>query len=191
MILTNIGSGTSITRNLETGINLCLVTPGKIDIQDQEKLEELNVTSEILATVSDKAFYRTDMDIETYSKTDDDEDSPNAVVGAILTKQVEDDNNSKLLVFSNNVFATNAPIQINTQYYMYAIDLYNNQDAILNSLSYLTEREDTITIRKDIEIVDYAVTESQHQIILTIIFGLPIFIIIIGIIVWQVRRRKK
>ena len=74
---------------------------------------------------------------------------------------------------------------------MYAIDLYNNQDAILNSLSYLTEREDTITIRKDIEIVDYAVTESQHQIILTIIFGLPIFIIIIGIIVWQVRRRKK
>ena len=191
MILTNIGSGTSITRNLETGINLCLVTPGKIDIQDQEKLEELNVTSEILATVSDKAFYRTDMDIETYSKTDDDEDSPNAVVGAILTKQVEDDNNSKLLVFSNNVFATNAPIQINTQYYMYAIDLYNNQDAILNSLSYLTEREDTITIRKDIEIVNYAVSESQHQIILTIIFGLPIFIIIVGIIVWQVRRRKK
>ena len=45
--------------------------------------------------------------------------------------------------------------------------------------------------RKDIEIVDYAVTESQHQIILTIIFGLPIFIIIVGIIVWQVRRRKK
>ena len=99
MILTNIGSGTSITRNLETGINLCLVTPGKIDIKDQEKLEDLNVTTEILATVSDKAFYRTDMDIDTFSKTDDDEDSPNAVVGAILTKQVEDDNNSKLLVF--------------------------------------------------------------------------------------------
>ena len=37
MILTNIGSGTSITRNLETGMNLCLVTQGKIDIQDQEK----------------------------------------------------------------------------------------------------------------------------------------------------------
>ena len=191
MILTNIGSGTSITRNLETGINLCLVTPGKIDIEDQEKLEDLNVTTEILATVSDKAFYRTDIDIDTFDKTDDDEDAPNAVVGAILTKQVDGDNNSKLLVFSNNVFATNAPIQINTQYYMYAIDLYNNQDAILNSFSYLTEREDTITIRKDIEIVDYAVTESQHQIILTIIFGLPIFIIIVGIIVWQVRRRKK
>lgn len=191
MILTNIDSGTSITRNLETGINLCLVTLGKIDIEDQEKLEDLNVTTEILATVSDKAFYRTDIDIDTFDKTDDDEDAPNAVVGAILTKQVDGDNNSKLLVFSNNVFATNAPIQINTQYYMYAIDLYNNQDAILNSLSYLTEREDTITIRKDIEIVNYAVSESQHQIILTIIFGLPIFIIIVGIIVWQVRRRKK
>ncbi len=191
MILTKIENGTRITKNLETGINLCFVTPGKIDIKNQEELKKLKVTSEILATVSDKAFYRTDMKIETYNKTDKDKEIPNAIVGAILTKQVNNDNNSKLLVFSNNVFATNAPIQVNSQYYMYAIDLYNNKDAILNSLSLLTEREDTITIRKDIEIVNYAVTESQHQIILAIIFSLPVFIIIIGIIVWQVRRRKK
>ena len=48
-----------------------------------------------------------------------------------------------------------------------------------------------ITIRKDTETSAYTVTQSQNIIILSIIFAIPVMIIIVGIIVWQVRRRRK
>ena len=83
-------------------------------------------------------------------------------------------------------------IQIDIQYYSYAIMLYNNEDVLLNSISYLTENESNITIRKTGETVTtYNVTAQQTRIVLAIIFAIPIFIIILGIIIWQVRRRKK
>ena len=71
------------------------------------------------------------------------------------------------------------------------MDFYNNRDVLLNSVSYLTDREETITIRKNLEAVNYDVTETQNRIVLTVIFGLPVLIIIIGIFVWIMRRRKK
>lgn len=62
---------------------------------------------------------------------------------------------------------------------------------MINSVSYLTQRTDTITIRKDSDSVSYTVTEAQHNLIMIVIFLVPVLIIIIGIIVWQIRRRKK
>ena len=82
-------------------------------------------------------------------------------------------------------------ISLNSQYYLYAYELYNNEDLALNSIAYLTGRDDTIMIRKDTETTTYTVTEQQQVIVLTIIFSVPAVIIIAGIIVWQVRRRKK
>ena len=83
------------------------------------------------------------------------------------------------------------PIPDNAGYVTYAIKLYNNADMILNAVSYLNEREDSITIRKNGDQVSYTVTEQQNNIIMAIIFIIPVLIIIAGIIVWQVRRRKK
>ena len=61
----------------------------------------------------------------------------------------------------------------------------------MNSISYLVDREEDITARKDTGTVTYTATEQQDIIIRCIIFAVPILIIIIGIIVWQIRRRKK
>ena len=74
---------------------------------------------------------------------------------------------------------------------MYALDFYNNEDLAMNSIAYLTDRENMITIRKNTEITPYTVTEQQNSIILAVIFTIPVVIVVIGIIVWQVRRRKK
>ena len=54
------------------------------------------------------------------------------------------------------------PVQI-SGYTMYTVSLYNNADMLLNSVSYLNEREDTITIRKTCEEVTYTATEEQHN----------------------------
>lgn len=96
-----------------------------------------------------------------------------------------------MIVFANTAFATNAQIPMGT-YYRYAIEFCNNKDVLLNAVSYLTEREDNITIRKSGETVTtYDVTTSQLRTILVVIIGIPIFIVILGIVIWQVRRRKK
>lgn len=189
-IIAPISSSSEIVKNISMGLNICLINSGKLDFASTEELEEKNVTLETLATVSDQAFYRTDLESSSETKIDSDEDAKGATVAAMLTKQMDEDKTSKLIVFANTVFATN--IQIDSQYYIYAITNYNNEDVLLNSVSYLTQREDNITIRKDSETVaTYNVTEMQTRIVLGLIFSIPILIVVIGIVVWQLRRRKK
>ena len=189
-IIAPISSSSEIVKNISMGLNICLINSGKLDFASTEELEEKNVTLETLATVSDQAFYRTDLESSSETKIDSDEDAAGATVAAMLTKEVDEDNTSKLIVFANTAFATN--VQIDPQYYILAITNYNNEDVLLNSVSYLTQREHNITIRKDSEAVTtYNVTEMQTRIVLGLIFSIPILIVVIGIVVWQLRRRKK
>ena len=190
-VISTINNSSSITKNMTMDLNVCLINPGRLTIASDDKLKEKNITTEILATVSDKAFYRTDLQNSSQSKISSDEDASGNTVAAMLTKQVDDGTISKLIVFANTVFATNTQIPISQTYASYALDFSNNKDVILNSISYLTEREDNITIRKNIEVVNYDVTEAQNKMILTIIFTIPVFIVVVGIVVWILRRRKK
>jgi len=74
---------------------------------------------------------------------------------------------------------------------MSAIGFYNNKDLGLTATGYLAEVEDAITIRKGVESTQYTATETQNRIIKIIIFSVPVVIIILGIVIWQLRRRKK
>lgn len=190
-VITSINSNSSITKNITMDLNACLMNPGKLKIESSEELEKKNVTLETLATVSEKAFYRTDLQNTTMSRISSDEDANGLAVAAMLTKKIDDDTSSKLIVFANTAFATNMQIQVNATQYMYALDFSNNKDILLNSISYLTEREDNITIRKNVEVVNYEVTETQNRIVVTIIFAVPVLIVVAGIIIWILRRRKK
>ena len=87
--------------------------------------------------------------------------------------------------------ASNLQIPISSEYYLYAIDLHNNKDVVLNSISHLTERDDTITIRKDDESEIYTVSEQEDRIIKAVIFAVPVAIIIVGIIISVIRKRRK
>lgn len=186
-IIAQTGSN-SLTKKLNMTMNLCLVDAAKITF-NQEKLEELKVENEILASTSEKAYVRTDLTQKSVTRTPQDSEEGSFSIAAIATKTI-DDNKSKLIVFGNELFAMDMPVQMNG-YGMMTVNLYNNKDLILNSIAYLTERENTITIRKNSETVNYTVTEQQNTIIMAIIFTLPIIIIIAGIIIWQIRRRKK
>lgn len=190
-IIVTVSPYASITSGTNMNMNACFINAGKIEIADTEKLEELGVEIETLATTGEDSFYRTDYSIETASKTDADEDAGSSTVGALIKKKIDDDTTSELVVYSNNTFITNREIAISSQYYSYALDFYNNEDLAINSIAYLTGRDNMITIRKDIEESVYTVTQEQNIIILSIIFTIPAVIVIIGIIVWQVRRRKK
>ncbi len=190
VIMSPINSGCSIIKNMNMNLNVCLMDAGKITIASSEELEKKNVTSEVLASTSSKAYMRTNLQTYSSSRIDSDEDAADATVGALLTKKIDDDTASKLIVFSDGNFASDRTITIGNYNY-YLVSYPNNLDVLLNSVSYLTEREDNITIRKNIETVTYQVSEFQNRIILSVIFGIPVLIIIAGIVVWIMRRRKK
>ena len=96
---------------------------------------------------------------------------------------------SKLVIYGENYFITD--YQMNSSYSTGIIQLAYNKDLVLNSMSYLVNRQEDITARKNTGTVTYTATEQQDIIIRVVIFAVPILIIIAGIIVWIIRRRKK
>lgn len=180
-----------LSTNINMNMNICVIDSGRIEFKDEETLNGLGVTYNTIAKTSGSSFLRTNFNISTLSKTNQDTDAANSIIGALVTRTLENDKKAEMIVYSNAVFATNEQINMNNAYAMYANKLCNNDDVAINSVSYLTQRTDTITIRKDADNVSYTVTEAQHNIIMAIIFIAPALIIIIGIIVWQIRRRRK
>lgn len=180
-----------LTQNSKMNINVCFIDAGRIEFKDEETLGNLGVTYSTIAKTSSKAFIRTNLKVSSLSKTNQDEDAANSIMGALVTRSLEDGNTAEMIVYSNAIFATNQQVNINNNYAMYANMLCNNDDVVINSVAYLTKRTNTITIRKDSDSVSYTVTQKQHNIITAIIFGVPALVIICGIIVWQIRRRKK
>lgn len=179
----------SLTEGLNMNLSVCLADATSIKL-NKDKQEELNVEYEGLVYTSDTAFRRTDLSITSSNRTSSDSENEEMVLGAIANKKINDNINSKLIIYGNELFASD--MQLNLSGYTYSIsELYNNSDVVLNSIAYLNEREDTITIRKSYDSVTYTATQLQHNVIMAIIFILPVIIIILGIIVWQVRRRKK
>ena len=177
----------SFMSNIDMNMKVCLPDAGSIEFEESEKLEELGVEYEVLATTSEKSFLRTNLNLTSAKKTEQDGNDQSYILGALATKKISDDVKSEMIIFSSEIFASDAQTAAGLR----VVDLYNNKDVIINSISHLTERTDTITIRKTGEEEPYTVTVQQHTIISTIIFIIPLIIIIAGVIVWVIRKRKK
>lgn len=175
-----------ITQDVYDGTGVVLPKAGKIILSDTEELEELKVDITPIIQSTETSFYREDFNVSTTSS-----DQEGVVTIALeAEKEVGEDTTSKLILFANNLFVTNEIIPVQN-YNVYPVQLANNKDIVLNSIAYLTDRGDTIRIRKDTGYVTYTATQQQDNIIRAIIFGVPVLIIIIGVVIWQVRRRKK
>ena len=184
-----------ITKNINNTTGVLFINPTKINFVDSESLEDLKVVKNDLLKASEKSFFRTNFNIQTIYKTDSDE-SGEFVVGAELVKTIQaadEENNvneikSRMIIFGENNFITDYPIgNSNTP----VLILEHNKDLMLNSMAYLVDRQEDITARKSTGTVTYTATEEQNNIIKIVIFTIPILIIITGIVVWIVRRRKK
>lgn len=182
--------------------NVLFFDSGKLEFVEQEKLAELGVNKTEMVLSSENSFFRTNLNLgfmacsESYG-----EKLESSVLGALLEKTIKNGNEneeenheeaivSKLIVFANNLFIQDYPIQLGSGA-MSAIGFYNNRDLGLTTTQYLAEVEDAITIRKEVESTQYTATETQNRLIKTIIFSVPVVIIAAGIVIWQLRRRKK
>lgn len=185
----------AITKTQYNTNGVVLIDATKINV-DEDKLEELKVQKTDLLTASESSFFRNDYTITSVNQQEN-EVSGEFIVGAELEKTIVEANEetgeskktSKIIIIGENGFASDYPLTQSSQYPIVA--KVNNKDIILNSIAYLVDREEDITGRKSTGTVTYTATETQDIVVKIIIFAVPIMIIIVGIVVWQIRRRKK
>ena len=190
-ILEDLGN-TRIDQNLNKVI---LLNATKINT-NSEKMEELGIEEQKIISTTDTTYFRKNIS-NTSNSTDGDEQG-GFTVGGIYTKTIssksEDEEDSKiqsnLVILGDNNFISD--IQVASNAYPMILLPYDNKDLALNAIAYLTDNDEGITIRKDYNNVSsFTATDAQKSLIMKAVFAVPILIIIIGIIVWQVRRRKK
>lgn len=194
LIIPEVQSST-VTKDLYNSTGVILINATKINV-NEDKLEELNVAKTDLLIASEGSYFRTDFNNQDAAATSN-EAKGTFVVGAELDKTITEANNetgeaaktSKMIIIGENYFITDYQLSQNSQYS--AVQLAYNKDLALNSIAYLADREEDITARKSTGTVTYTATEEQDTIIKTIIFTVPALIILAGIVVWQVRRRKR
>ena len=195
LILPEIQSS-AITEKLQNSEGVIFINATKINISDAEKLETQKVAETTLLTTSDKSYFRTNFEHQDDSAQSDDEVG-SFTVGALMTKTIAEANEetgeeaktSKLAIYGECYFMSDMPLM--QSYQSPVIQYRQNKDLVLNSIAYLVDREEDITARKSTGTVTYTATETENRIILAIIFAVPALIILTGIIVWIIRRRRK
>lgn len=164
-----------------------LFDSSKIDTVSDEELENLNVTAKPFLKSSSTSYFRADLSNTSLLASDGEESGP-FNIGIEFNKKVND-NTSKLVLYSDVKFATDS-LTIDNKSVQPILSRYNN-NLLLNTAAYLTEREDSITIKKSTDTVTYTATDSEDLTIRIIIFIIPLIIILLGIIVWIIRKYKK
>ena len=184
-----------VTSKLYNGEGVIFINATKINVADEDTLTNLKVTKTDLLKTSEKSYFRSNFNNNNNNATEGEEVA-SFTVGAQMEKTITEANEetgekaktSKLIIFGENYFASDAQLVSNSQ--AVAVQYRQNKDLVLNSIAYLVDREEDITARKSTGSETYTATEEQNRIILSVIFGVPVLIILTGVIVWTKRRRK-
>ena len=184
------------TNKLYNSEGVIFINATKINVVGSEELSNLKVTKTDLIKTSENSYFRSNFKIQS-NEPQDGEEKQAYLVGAELEKTITEANSengteevkSKLIIYGENYFASDAQLSQSSQTPIIAYR--QNKDLALNSIAYLSDREEDITVRKGTGTVKYTATEQESRIILGIITAVPLLIILIGIIVWVSRKRKK
>lgn len=184
------------TAKLYDSQGVIFINATKINTVDEETLKTLNTTKTDLIRTSENAYFRTNFE-NSSNGSEEGEEKGEFLVGAQFNKTITENNEenetskitSKLIIYGENYFVSDYQLTQTTQTPMIAYR--QNKDLVLNSIAYLSNREEDITVRKSTGAITYTATEQENRIILTTIIAVPLIIIIAGIVVWIKRKRQK
>lgn len=185
VLLPNYSSITDITSGMNQTSIFSVVQSLTVDY---DKIEELNVSPQELLYTSTKAYNVTD-----YANGFKLEGlTPDVYVFARkMTKTIEvegeDNKTSELIIIGNDTFLSDYDSIIGD----YPIGYPGNNEFTMNCFANLTNKETNIEILKDITLTTFTSTARQDTIVQLIVFGVPILIILGGIIVGTVRKRMR
>lgn len=202
VFMPQVSASHKITSDISTDSYMWLMYSARLKYKSDEELENLKVNKENLLSTSEEAIFVTDLssDLNTAKSSGKAETSE---IAAILTKNVgtaseqsegnEAENNtnleSKLVIVATGNFITDYTSPLSESYPLSAIG--SNKDFVINAMAYLGDKGNTLTIRKDMASSTYQPTNAQNIIVTTIVFAVPVLIIIVGIVVWSLRKRRK
>ena len=178
---------TDATRDVYKSAGVTFLYATKINV-DTDRLGELNVEEKKLIHSSNTTYFTSDL---TGAASQNDEKGE-YVLGVEMDKKIDDNTTSKLILYGNDLFVTDYAITDGAGNNSYMIYLYNNADLALNSIAYLTNNDQDLTIRKNYSDSEtkFTATDAQKSLIMKVIFIVPAIIIVIGIIIW-IRRRNR
>ncbi len=171
------------TKNLYGNNSLVFAQATRLQTKDDNTLNNANITINKILSSSDTSLYFEDLNnVESY-------DNGPFLLGVESIKKLEENKFSKLIIYSDNFFVTNSEITIGNNKHA-LINVYYNLDFALNSVAYLTNRSELDVGKKDMGDITIIPNNTQNRVINSIIFIIPILILICGIIIWITRVRK-
>ncbi len=199
IFMPEVSSTNKITADIYTDSRekMWLTFAGKLEYKDEETLNNLNIEKETLISSSDESAFIVDLksDVSEAAKT---AEIGKSEIGALLTKTMasgteteeEKVTQSKLIVVASGSFISDYKVPALSSSYPLSY-LGCNRDFAINSMAFLGDKNNTLTIRKDMANSTYLPTENENRIVITIIFIVPILIIIVGVIIGSYRRKRK
>ena len=150
-----------------------------LEINEQENNNEINN--------NDQA---TENDNDTSVENNDVLNSENEETAVVENSTESNNLESKLVICATGNFISNYKVnQLSSQYPISYLE--GNKDFAINSIAELSDKDNTLTIRKDITSATYAPTVTENTIVLCIIFITPVLIIIVGVIIGNYRKKRK
>ena len=200
VFIPQVSSTNPITADIYSDSRMWLAFAARLQFEPEETLQALQVEKEDLIYSSEESAYITDLtsDLSTALLT---AEKGSSVIASIITKTLTttgtDENSSEeakksvLVMSASGNFISDYKVPVEEFEQQPMSYLGSNKDFVINAMATLAEKENRITIRKDMASSTYTPTESQSKIVLAITFGVPTLIIIIGIIIWNHRKKRK
>ncbi len=180
VIQANVASDNEITRILyNNNYKPILFMTGLIELDTDKMIEKRVNATPILKTSTSAVLFN--CDDETYIENSE---KISYTTGAMLQKTVESGDESRAVVFASSMSFSDNQI-LNYPMIDYTADL------ILNSFDFAANKGELYSIRKTTTTTTYTATEKQDTMVKTIIYAVPIAIILVGVLVWIRRRRMK
>jgi ABC-2 type transport system permease protein len=149
----------------------------------QEKLKKDTIKVEPLLTTSNKAYAKISSDIKTSEKESGDISGPFNIAVAITDELDYNDTtkNPRIVLFSSTALMNEQLVSMSKN---------GNVDLVMNSMNWLVDRKDNISIRaKDLSVETLVMTMSQQLTVSGIaVILIPLIVAIGGVIVWLRRR---
>ena len=197
IFMPQVSDSSQITSEIYSDSFIWLAYSAKLTYKSDEELSNMNITKETLLSSSEDSIFVSDLssDMATAAKT---AEAGAADIASSMTKTIIKTNESgeeyteeaKLVIAATGSFISDYIVSELTSNYPISY-LGSNKDFIINSLAYLGDKGNTITIRKDYANATYLPTEEQNAIVMSIIFCVPVVIIFIGIIISVYRKKRK
>ena len=188
-----------ITSKIFTDGYVTLAESARITFKDDTELENLKVTKEVLLNSSENSTFINDLSSDSIANASMSAYTGKSNIAASLEKTVgtnkledgtEEKVVSKLVVIASSSYMTETYSQFVSSTYP-LVRIGSNKDFTINAMSYLGNKDYYLTIRKDYAYNTYAPTTDQNRIVLTIIFSVPLFILVAGFVIWNYRKKRK